>query len=217
MSDASSSTPAPTPSPTPTPPTAPLTEPQSALDTSIASSPAGADPVATPPAPVAEPSPVSFTAADLTLPEGLASDDPAVGQFVTEMNEAKVPKEASQKLLEQHYAAMKKSQEAGIQLWKDTNKAWAEAVKADPEIGGTKLDSVVKPVIASVIDKFGGDGLRQALDLTGAGNHPAVVKAFYLIGEALGESRGAVQGDPAAQPKPVLGPQAMYPHLAKGN
>lgn len=171
------------------------------------------------PAPVEPPkadAPAGFAVTDLTLPEGLTAEDPALAQFVTEMNEAKVPKEASQKLLDQHYKAMKDAQEAGAKLYADMNKKWADEVRADPEIGGEKLPATLAS-IAKVVDRFGGDQLRAALDLTGAGNHPAVVKAFAQIGAALNESGNAVQGGPVTQTKPTMGAAALYPHLAQGN
>jgi hypothetical protein len=53
---------------------------------------------------------------------------------------------------------------------------------------------------AKAIERFGGDGLREALNVTRAGNHPAVVRAFIQIGKALGDAEGLSTG------KPVVGP-----------
>ena len=42
---------------------------------------------------------------------------------------------------------------------------------------------------ARAIDRLGVPGLREALDLTGAGNHPAIVKAFVRLGQMVSEDR----------------------------
>lgn len=210
----------PTPAPTPTATEAQATlNPAPAASTPIEAVPAGetllgakpVDPAAAAPAEPVAP----VTLADLKLPEGISAEDPAIQEFLKEAGEAKLPKETSQKLLDQHYAAIKKAAEAPLQVFRDLNQKWVDEIKADPEIGGTKLDSVVKPAVARFIDQFGGDELRHALDLTGAGNNPAVVRAFFKAAQAMTESSNAVTGTPNAAPTRPSPAAALYPNLAK--
>ena len=47
------------------------------------------------------------------------------------------------------------------------------------------------------IDRLGVPGLKEALDFTGAGNNPAIVKAFARMGRLLSEDRFAPGHSPA--------------------
>lgn len=87
-----------------------------------------------------------------------------------------------------------------------TQESWIDAVKNDVEIGGTKLAASIANA-AKAIDAYGSNELRQALELTRAGNHPAVVKFFAKIGAAMGEPGNLLTGRPAPG-KPTSGEQA---------
>ena len=72
---------------------------------------------------------------------------------------------------------------------RDTEK-WAGEVKADPDIGGPRLSASVAAA-SRAIEWARVPGLKEALDFTGAGNNPAIVKAFGRFGQALAEDRFA--------------------------
>jgi hypothetical protein len=59
-------------------------------------------------------------------------------------------------------------------------------VKTDKELGGTALDGNIR-LAQSALTKFGTPELRAALDTTGMGNHPEVVRVFTRIGKAMAE------------------------------
>lgn len=85
--------------------------------------------------------------------------------------------------------------------------AWRDAVLADPDIGGDKLGPALGQA-ARAIEQFGGKDLRDALDMTRAGNNPAIVKAFIAIGKAMGDGQGFHTGRPAIGAKPASQEQA---------
>ena len=71
-------------------------------------------------------------------------------------------------------------------------------IKADPEIGGERLGAAVAAA-SRVLERLAIPGLREALNVTGAGNHPAIVKAFVRIGRLLAEDRFSPGRDGPAQ------------------
>jgi len=137
--------------------------------------------------------------------------------FLELANEAKLPKELAVKFLEKHNSVVQEVSEAALKTWRDTNAKWVEQVNADPEIGGTKLQAEVLPAVSRAIDKLGGDELRAALDLTGAGNNPAIIRALYRASQFLVEPTKPAMGAPPAQKVVPSAAEALYPQLAKGN
>lgn len=71
-------------------------------------------------------------------------------------------------------------------------ETWAATTKADKEIGGDKLAENL--AIATKVRDLGGPDLVKVLDVTGLGNHPAVIKAFAKFGRMLSEDK-FVAGD----------------------
>lgn len=125
---------------------------------------------------------------EFKFPEGFAPDTDAIGEATKIMREARMPPEAAQQLLD--FAAKREMAQAqrGVQAFVELQNKWVSEIKADPEIGGDKLDASLASA-ARAIDRLDVPGLREALDLTGAGNNPAVVKAFVRLGQLVSEDR----------------------------
>ena len=51
-------------------------------------------------------------------------------------------------------------------------------------VGGEKFDENIS-LAKQALEKFGGQELKDLLQSTGFGNHPAIVKAFYNIGKSV--------------------------------
>ena len=75
-----------------------------------------------------------------------------------------------------------------VQAFVDLQNQWVSEIKADPDIGGDRLKASLASA-ARAIDRLNVPGLREALNFTGAGNHPAVVKAFVRLGQMISEDR----------------------------
>lgn len=82
----------------------------------------------------------------------------------------------------------------------DWGKDTLEAVKTDPAYGGAPLKDV-QAAAAKAIERFGGAELRQYLEDTGLGNHPSMVKAFFLAGTTISEDTSFERGGVTPQPK----------------
>ena len=163
-----------------------------------------------PPAPAAG-EPVVF---DLALPEGFkVTDEVQFKDFSKLLSEKTGSKENAQELFNYIAAEKTKLETAALDnqrsVWETTNKQWKEQVAADPVVGGANLQTNLGQ-ISSVIDQFGKDipTLRQTLTMTGAGNHPDIVRFLHNVSQALKEG-GPIMAAKAA-PKPKSTANALY-------
>lgn len=224
MADAPSATP-----PAVTPPAAGTTAPTSpsslvsapasppaASDTPVppvaADAPKPGDPPKAPEPPKAPDAPAAFALDKIKLPEGMKADDPSTTAFGAILADDKLsPLERGQKLLDLYADVTKKGRDAATEAWNTVNKQWADTTLADKDIGGPKWDST-KSTIAKAIDSLGPElaaGFRQALDVTGAGNHPAITKALFTFASKLTEGTH-INGNPPGQRPSIK--DAFYPN-----
>lgn len=168
-------------------------------------------------APEAAPAAAPFDASKLTLPEGFKSDDPALKSLGEVIGDEKLsPQERAQKLVDLHTTAVKAASEAISTAYTETQTKWINELKADPDFSAGRDSPKVQSIgrlFDSLPDK--GAAVREALDLTGAGNNPAVVKALSFFAEQLTEGR-MVPGSPTAG-RPANMAEAFYPNMAKGS
>lgn len=142
---------------------------------------------------------------DLKMPEGVELDKAAADEFTAIAKELKLPAEAAQKLADVGAKMAQRQVEAHAKLV----ESWTESVKTDKEIGGDKLTENLG-IARKALDQFGTPELRDVLNMTGFGNHPAVIKAFYKIGKAISEDgfvTGTAKG-PSNDPA-----KAMFPSM----
>lgn len=154
----------------------------------------------------------------LTLPEGLDAADPTLTAFIETAGKMKLTQDQAQALVSEIGAKMAEGARAQIQAWTELNNTWQDQVKADLDIGGRKLTDTLTN-IGRMFDDFVGaestperKALNEALLLTGAGNHPAVVRAFARIAAVLTEP-GFVRGGPSTTADLAA---SMYPSTVKG-
>lgn len=130
---------------------------------------------------------------ELKLPEGLKLDDAGLGAFKSLAKEAGLDGAKAQKFVDL-YAGFEKSK---VDAYTAQQKAWTEAVKADADIGGAKLDKSLE-LSRRALTKFGGEGLVTFLEQSGLGNHPALVKFAVNVGLAMAEDSVAGSGGASA-------------------
>lgn len=139
--------------------------------------------------------PVEYT--DFTVPEGVALDADALGEFVPFAKELKLNQEQAQRLVDMGSMIASKMQQSSIENWQKQTSEWAEQTKADKEIGGKEFDANIGMALKA-IETFGTPELKTLLDESGIGNHPEIVRFAYKIGKAIGEDRSFVSGSAAA-------------------
>ena len=118
---------------------------------------------------------------EFKMPEGVEADEKTLADFTKFAKELKLSPESAQKLVDLRSAAVVAAKEQHAA----TVKGWADAVKADKELGGDKLAENLA-VAKKAID-LGPPELKELLEASGLGNHPAVFKWAHAIGKALSE------------------------------
>lgn len=142
-----------------------------------------------------------------TLPDGLQADDAQLTEFGDFARDLGLSQEAAQKLLDRYAGVLSEPAKA----YQQVQETWIGEIKADKEIGGANLEKSLG-LAAKALDQFGGKQLREALNVTGAGNHPAIVRAFVAIGKAISEDT-FVGGGKTAPEKSLA--QSLYPTMSK--
>ena len=126
---------------------------------------------------------------DLQMPEGVALDQEAATEFTAIAKELKLDQATAQKFADVGAKMAQRQADNHAKLV----ESWTESVKTDKEIGGDKLAENLG-IARKALDTFGTPELRDVLNATGFGNHPAVIKAFYKIGQAISEDRFVTGG-----------------------
>lgn len=129
--------------------------------------------------------------------EGVELDTEALKDFEPVARELNLTNEQAQKLVDAYPKILAGVQQRQADAWQKQTEGWAEAVKADKEIGGDKLESNLSAA-QRALDQFGTPELKEYLNVTGMGNHPELVKAFVKIGKAMSED-GMVSGKDTGQ------------------
>lgn len=126
--------------------------------------------------------------------EGQELDTAALEQFEPIACELNLNNEQAQKMVDLYgtkILPMVQKQQA--ESWQKTTEQWAADVKADKEIGGDKLTANLSAA-QRALEQFGDQELKEYLDTTGLGNHPALVKAFIKVGKAMSEDKVVTGG-----------------------
>ena len=162
-------------------------------------------------APAGPPEKYELTIEGVTLDEGLVAEaEPIFRELGLSNDQANALLPLASKLME-------KAQEASIQAMIDAGaqqrKGWLDAFHADPDIGGAKREET-EHLAAKGLDALGfakGHPFRAALNETGFGNHPDMIRAFRRIGEMVGED-GLFARENAGDRKEVPAWKALYPN-----
>ena len=152
--------------------------------------------------------------------EGFAIDPMLVNQADPVLREIGLTNEAANKLMPVARDIMARTQESLVRQIEDAaatqKKAWYEAFVADPEIGGTRRGET-EHLAAKALDALGyaqGHPFRQALNDSGFGNHPDMIRAFRRLGEMVGEDATFVRPMTASsRTRPVW--ERLYPDDAR--
>lgn len=160
--------------------------------------------------------PEAFDAGKLTLPEGFTLPEETAKAFTDLLNNDKLtPQERGQQLLDLQATFVKdtvtKLSEqmvaANMETWTKMNETWRGEIAALPEFKADPEGEAGKIVQAAMAVGAGAD-FFAALDLTGAGNHPAIAQVLHRLAQPFIEG-GAVGGKPNSSPKRNLG-ESIY-------
>lgn len=123
-------------------------------------------------------------------PEGFEGelDSAAIEQFEPIAKELGLTQEQADKMVSLHAESIQRAQQQARDNWAQQQEAWENDLRNDPDFGGAKFDENVGAAMKAV-EKFGTPGLKEALESTGMGNHPELVRTFAEIGKAISEDK----------------------------
>lgn len=155
-------------------------------------------------------------------PDGYELDAKAIEQASPIFKELGLNQSQAQQLVDLYIKQTTAATEAPFKLYAEMRKAWEDEVRGefgkDIEPGGKVLTTIAR-VIDTLPPKVA-SGFREAMDITGAGSHPAFIKAFYAFAQALGEGQPVKGNGPSVlgqkdntKAAPPSAAKAMYPNL----
>ncbi len=124
----------------------------------------------------------------LKLEEGSPLSDSDIDRISTLAKEKGLSEEDAKALVTGQEAAVNGYKDAQMQEVEDVRTGWTEDSKSDKEFGGEEFDANMA-VAKTAIDEYGSAEFKKALEDTGFGNHPEVVRVFYRIGKAMANDK----------------------------
>lgn len=139
---------------------------------------------------------------DLKAPENSLLADDAIERIAAEARERGLSNELAQWLVERENAALSEYATAYEQHVLAEAAKWAEQAKTDPEIGGDSFKTNVE-LAKRVVDRFGSDELKGALNETGLGNHPELIRFVARIAKKMSEDTFVKPGAQESKERPI--------------
>ena len=167
-----------------------------------------------------------------SLPEGVALDQERQSVFTAILGETEnkivtspaeahaLVQEMGQKLvnlyLEEAQANSERLAQHQQQVWTQTREQWVSEFKDDPEIGGNRRDTTLASC-GAMVELYGRQvgaqqeqALRDAMTLTGAGDHPELLRFINWAAGFAVERPRMVAASPAQQTVPLTRAQRLY-------
>jgi len=170
----------------------------------------------------AEPKPAPAEYTPFTAPEGSSLDPKAIEGATALFREFGLDQSQAQKLIDWGASREKETAGKSAEVYNQMRTDWRSQVEAHPTLGGAKLDETraeIGKAIATLPPKLQ-TAFKDAMNLTGAGDHPAVVEAFYTLAKSVNEGQhvagagpseaGQVKPGTSVRPSPA---QSMFPNL----
>ena len=179
------------------------------------------DQAATPPATPPAGAPEAYT--NFTAPEGTTLDAATISEAAPIFKELGLSQEQAQKLVDFYSTKTGKINSDLSKAVDDMRAGWRNAVMADKDLG-PKIDQV-KIELGRAKDRLPAQvrsAFDEALNITGLGDHPAIVKGFYEMAKLVNEGTHVTGGGPSAEGQTAPGKSnrptlagALYPNLAQ--
>jgi len=139
---------------------------------------------------------------ELKLPEGSSLDQSALDQVAAYAKEKGLSQEMAQAVLERENLAVSSYSERIDKEWEATKQQWVQTALSDKELGGDAFKANVE-LAHRVIKKYASDEFVKALDSSGFGNHPELIRTFLRIGKLMSEDKLVLPGAQAGGKKPI--------------
>lgn len=148
---------------------------------------------------------------ELIMPEGSLLEPSTIEKISAYAKEKGLSNEAAQELLDRENSAVQTYNEGQNKKVEEIRASWIKAAEADKEVGGKDFKQNVE-LAKRVIDKFGSEEFKTALNETGFGNHPEVVRTFVRIGRLMADDEAIFAKSQATGTKTME--EKFYPSSA---
>lgn len=166
------------------------------------------EPTSTPPKDPAAPAPKDGVPEtyEFKVPDGYTLDKAVTDAFTPIAKELGLSQDAAQKLVDFHTSQMIAAAKAPADSYEATRTQWKAQVDADPAIKAATADGktgleAVKIGIAKTLNALGDPQLtadfKAAMDLTGAGDNPAFIKAMWKLSSFITEGKHVAGNGPS--------------------
>lgn len=149
---------------------------------------------------------------DLKLPEDSQLSDDELAKISDTAKELKLTNEQAQKLVDMQADAESAFQEKAETKWKQLTESWVEEVKTDKDLGGDNFEQTMK-LADTAMTQFATPEFKEALNESGYGNHPELVRVFARIGKVMAEDNPI--GGQANQGGERSTADVLYPNMKK--
>lgn len=122
---------------------------------------------------------------DLSLPEGFELNTELMEELTPQLKDLGADKKQAEAIVGLGAKLIDNYQAEQISGWQKQVDTWVKETKNDPEIGSDEALAVA----CRAVKQFGGEELTEVFDKYGIGNHPAVVRFCYRIGQAISEDK----------------------------
>lgn len=126
--------------------------------------------------------------AEFAAPEGMTFNAEAMTEFKGLAKELNLSQENAQKVADLGGKLVQKVQADQLRQIEQAQAQWAADARVDAEFGGDNLAKNVA-VAKQALDAFGSPELSKMLSESGLGNHPEIIRAFYRVGNAIGQDK----------------------------
>lgn len=131
---------------------------------------------------------------ELKLPADALVDKSDLERIEADAKARGLSAEEAQSILDRENSALASFVEKQKKQTEGIVTGWKKAVEADKEIGGANFPKNAE-IAKRAVDRFGSQEFKQALEESGLGNHPELVRVFYKIGKAM-ENDEFLSGQP---------------------
>jgi hypothetical protein len=144
---------------------------------------------------------------DIKLPDDSLLDDGAVERIAAEARKQGLSNEQAQAFTDAQSAAVAEFADAEKARIKEIAEGWKAKAESDPEVGGDGFKQNSELALR-VVNRFGNEEFKKALEETGLGNHPDLFRFVVKIGKAMSEDQLVFPG--AEQPKEKSAEETFY-------
>ncbi len=162
---------------------------------------------------------------DFKAPEGVKLDPAAIAKALPIFKELGLSQDAAQKLVDLNRETMAELAAAPYKAYQDTVAGWLKEAQDHPDLRGKlgpgqEVNVRIGKLLDGVPDAKLASDFREAMDITGVGNHPAFIRLMDHFAKQLTEGTHVAGNGPSkhgqsapnapAQPSAA---QAMWPSL----